>query len=161
MVQDRLGVFLFLVFFLISPSQSPARGERDPPPKNRTIMFYPIMVPQFGQLESFLLEFKPVSPGLGFCCHSDKMFSNHYLKTIMNLTLTFFVFCCYIKQLSFLHLFFLINLFILFLAALGLHSCTRAFSSCGKRELLRCGMRASHCGGLSRCGARALGMQAQ
>ena len=28
------------------------------------------------------------------------------------------------------------NLFILFLAVLGLHCCTRAFSSCGSRGLL-------------------------
>ena len=32
--------------------------------------------------------------------------------------------------------FFLINLFILFLAALGLRCCARAFSSCGERGLL-------------------------
>ena len=47
--------------------------------------------------------------------------------------------------------FFLINLF-LFLAALGLHGCTRAFSSCGEQ--------ASHCGGFSCCGARAVGARA-
>ena len=40
----------------------------------------------------------------------------------------------------------------LFLAVLGLRCCVRAFSSCG--EL------ASHCGGFSCCGARALGAQA-
>ena len=58
--------------------------------------------------------------------------------------------------------FFLINLFIyLFLAALGLRCCTRAFSSCGKRGLLFVAVRglpivvASLC-----CGARALGVQA-
>ena len=46
-----------------------------------------------------------------------------------------------------------IYLFIyLFVAALGLHCCTRAFSSCGKR--------ASHCGGFSCCGSWALGVQA-
>ena len=53
------------------------------------------------------------------------------------------------------HSFFLINLFIyLFLAALGLRCCTRAFSSCGERGLLFV-VRASHCGGFSCCGARA------
>ena len=37
----------------------------------------------------------------------------------------------------------------LFCAALGLYSCAWAFSSCG--------VRASHCGGFSCCGAQALG----
>ena len=57
---------------------------------------------------------------------------------------------------------FLINLFIyLFLAALGLHCCAQAFSSCDEQGLLfRCGVQASHCGGLSCCGARALGVRA-
>ena len=37
----------------------------------------------------------------------------------------------------------------------------RAFSSCGERGLFFiCSVRASHCGGFSRCGARALGTQA-
>ena len=49
-----------------------------------------------------------------------------------------------------LHLF--LKYFILFLAALGLHCCTQAFSSCG--------VRASHCSGFSCCGARALGARA-
>ena len=40
----------------------------------------------------------------------------------------------------------------LFLAALGLRFCTRAFSSCGAQ--------ASHCGGFSCCRAWALGAQA-
>ena len=56
-----------------------------------------------------------------------------------------------------LFLFFLIGLYLLFiyflsLAALGLCCCTRAFSSCGER--------ASHCGGFSCCGAWTLGTQA-
>ena len=42
-------------------------------------------------------------------------------------------------------------------AALGLCCCMWAFSSCGKKGLLAsCGVRASHCGGLSCCRARAL-----
>ena len=41
----------------------------------------------------------------------------------------------------------------LFLAVLGLRFCARAFSSCGER--------ASHCRGLSRCGAQAPDAQAQ
>ena len=46
----------------------------------------------------------------------------------------------------------------LFLAALGFRCCTRAFSSCsGGGATLRCGAQASHCGGFSCCGARALG----
>ena len=51
---------------------------------------------------------------------------------------------------------YLINLF---LAALGLHCCTWAFSSCGERGLLFIA-RASHCSGFSCCRARALGAQA-
>ena len=54
-----------------------------------------------------------------------------------------------------------INLFIyLFLAALGLRCCARAFSGCGAWAALRCGAQASHCGGFSCCGTRALGAQA-
>ena len=54
---------------------------------------------------------------------------------------------------------FLKNLCILlFLAALGLHCSVRAFSSCAERGLLCiCGVWASHYGGFSCCGARALG----
>ena len=59
-------------------------------------------------------------------------------------------------------LFFLVNLYIyLFLPALGLCCCTRAFSSCGERGLLFVGgEQASHCGGFSCCGTRALGARA-
>ena len=39
---------------------------------------------------------------------------------------------------------------------LGLRCCVRAFSSCGKQGLLCCSARASHCGGFSCWGARAL-----
>ena len=35
-----------------------------------------------------------------------------------------------------LNFFFLLNLFIYFLAALGLRCCTQAFSSCGEKRLL-------------------------
>ena len=46
----------------------------------------------------------------------------------------------------------------LFLAALGLRCCMRAFSSCGERgATLCCGARAPHCGDFSCCRARALG----
>ena len=64
----------------------------------------------------------------------------------------FLVFCFFLK----------IHLFIyLFMAALGLCCCVRAFSSCGERgATLCCGAQASHCGGFSYCGARALGAQA-
>ena len=46
---------------------------------------------------------------------------------------------------------FFFKLFIyLFLAALGLHCCAQAFSSCGERgATLRCNEQASHCGGFS------------
>ena len=42
-----------------------------------------------------------------------------------------------------------------FMAALGLHCCSRAFSSCGERELLFVVV----CSGFSCCGARAVGAQ--
>jgi len=42
--------------------------------------------------------------------------------------------------------------FLFFLAALDLHCCSQAFSSCGKWGLLsRCGTRVSHCSGFSCC----------
>ena len=48
-----------------------------------------------------------------------------------------------------------------FLAVLGLHCCTQAFSSCRERGLLSsCGAWASHRGGFSCCGAQALDTQA-
>ena len=46
------------------------------------------------------------------------------------------------------------------MAVLGLCCCARAFSSCGEQGLLCCGAWASHCGGFSPCGARALGTRA-
>ena len=58
-------------------------------------------------------------------------------------------------------LFYFIYLFYLFLAASGLHCYARAFSSCDEQgTTFRCGARASHCGGFSRCGSQALGTQA-
>ena len=55
-------------------------------------------------------------------------------------------------------LFFTNNFLSVFLTALGLHYCLRAFSSLGKWGLLvGCGVRASHCGGFSCFGAQALG----
>ena len=59
---------------------------------------------------------------------------------------------------------FLLHIYILFiylfLAALSLHCCTQAFSSCSERGLtLCCSVWASHCGGFS-CGAWALGTRA-
>ena len=54
--------------------------------------------------------------------------------------------------------FFLVIFIFLFLAALGLRCCARALSSCGELgATLRCSAWASHCGGFSCCGARALG----
>ena len=47
-------------------------------------------------------------------------------------------------------------IFIYFLAALGLRCCAQAFSGAA----LRCRAQASHCGGFSCCGARALGPRA-
>ena len=45
-----------------------------------------------------------------------------------------------------------------FLAVLGLHCCTRAFSSYSEWRLLSsCGAQVSHCGGFSCCRARVLG----
>ena len=62
-------------------------------------------------------------------------------------------------------LFFFLNKFIyifnLFLAALDLRCCTWAFSSCVEQgATLLCSVQASHCGGFSCGGARALGTQA-
>ena len=48
-------------------------------------------------------------------------------------------------------------IYLLFLTSLGLCCCSRAFSSCGERGLLFVACWASHCGGFSWCGARALG----
>ena len=60
-----------------------------------------------------------------------------------------------------IYLFIYLFLFIYLLAVLGLHCCTRAFSSCGERgAMLHCGAWASHCGGFSCCGARTLGARA-
>ena len=47
----------------------------------------------------------------------------------------------------------------LFVAALSLCCCLRAFSRCGEQgPLCSCGMQASHCSGFSCCGAWALGL---
>ena len=48
----------------------------------------------------------------------------------------------------------------LFLAVLGLCCCVRASSSCRERGLLFFVVQASHCGGLSHCGAWAVGTRA-
>ena len=51
----------------------------------------------------------------------------------------------------------------LFLSALGLRCCARAFSSCGEQGLLFVVVHrrlTSHCRGFSSCGARALGARA-
>ena len=54
-----------------------------------------------------------------------------------------------------------LNNFIYFGAVLGLGYCTWAFASCGKWGLLSsCGAQASHCSGLSYCGAEVPGMWA-
>ena len=67
------------------------------------------------------------------------------------------VICCLFLKYKFVYLFFIY----LFLAALGLHCCTWAFSSCSEwgGVTLCCGAQASHCGGFSCCGAWALGMR--
>ena len=52
------------------------------------------------------------------------------------------------------------TLLFLFWAALGLHCCSRAFSSCGEQRLLSsCSAGTTHFDGFS-CGAQALGAQA-
>ena len=57
--------------------------------------------------------------------------------------------------------FFFLNRFIyLFLAALGLRCCLRAFSSCSERGLLFVAVRGLLIAVASRCGARALGARA-
>ena len=64
---------------------------------------------------------------------------------------------------SFFFFLIFIYLFIyLFMAVLGLRFCARAFSSCGKRGPLFIAVRgATHCRGLSCCGAQAPDAQAQ
>ena len=71
--------------------------------------------------------------------------------------------CCFIKLLlksvkrkTEKHTFIL---FFFFLAVLGLHCCTWAFSSCGERGLLCCNAQASHHGGflLQSTGSRCMG----
>ena len=53
-----------------------------------------------------------------------------------------------------------ICLFVCFLAVLGLHCCTQAFSRCREQALLsHWGVKTSHCGGFSCCRAQALGAQ--
>ena len=65
------------------------------------------------------------------------------------------------KVVSFIFLIYLFILFnFLFLAVLGLHCCTRAFSSCGERGLLFIAVHGLLMVGASRCRARALGAQA-
>ena len=57
--------------------------------------------------------------------------------------------------------FILVKFVYLFLTALGLRCCARAFSSCGEGgTTLRWGEWASHCGGFSCCGAWAVAMRA-
>ena len=46
------------------------------------------------------------------------------------------------------------------MSVLGLHCCTRAFSSCGEWGLLFIVVRGPHCSGFSCCRAQALGAQA-
>ena len=76
--------------------------------------------------------------------------------------LSFFCFCLIL----FIYFYLFIYLIYLFLAALGLRCCVRAFSSCNEQGLLFIAVRglliegASHCGGFSCCGARALGTRA-
>ena len=54
-------------------------------------------------------------------------------------------------------LLFVFTILFIYLAALGLHCCTQAFSGHGKQELpFCCGARASHYSGFS-CGAWVLG----
>ena len=53
--------------------------------------------------------------------------------------------------------FFEVYLFIYFLAALGLHAVCGLSLVMASGDTVRCGAWASHCGGFSCCGARALG----
>ena len=67
---------------------------------------------------------------------------------------------CNRENLLFLFLKFIL-LFIFLLAALGPYCCVRAFLQLRRAgATLRCGARASHCGGFSCCGAQALGVWA-
>ena len=57
-------------------------------------------------------------------------------------------------------LFYFLSFIYLFMAALGLCCCARAFSICGEQGLLFIAVRRSHRDGFSCCGAWALGTQA-
>ena len=68
-----------------------------------------------------------------------------------------FFFLIFIYSFIFYFLFFKIIFIYLFLAALGLRCCVRAFSSCGERGLLFVAVRGLLIAVASRCGAWALG----
>ena len=80
---------------------------------------------------------------------------NHDEQWIRFLQILLFLFC----PLFFLNKF--IYFIYLFLAALGLRCCVRAFSSCGERGLLFVAVRGLLIVVASRCGAWALGARAQ
>ena len=57
-------------------------------------------------------------------------------------------------------LFLSLSFIYVFLAVLALHCCPQAFSSCGEQgPPSGYGAQASHCSGISRCAANALGLQ--
>ena len=91
----------------------------------------------------------PISGG-----HNSTIFTDQAILPFI-FRICFFV-CLFFILFIYLNLF--IYLIYLFLAALGLRCCTRAFSSCKRAgATLHCSARASHCGGLSCCRARAPG----
>ena len=81
--------------------------------------------------------------------------SQHRYLVIFTKFLTCSIICFFRCVLFFFFLVIYI-FFYLFMAALGLRCCGRAFSSCGERGLLFVAW-ASHCGGFSCCGAWSLG----
>jgi len=85
------------------------------------------------------------------------------ISDVKNVFMSYLIICisswekCLFKSfVHFLIFFFLRFIYLLILAALGLHCCVWAFSSCGKWGLLFCGVQASHCGGFCCCRAQAL-----
>ena len=94
----------------------------------------------------YLLSFFSLFWGC-FCCSFFVPFVSFVLfpgdlMTIFSAMFGFLSFIC-------VCIFFFFNLFILFLAVLGLRCCARAFSSCSEWATLCCGAQASHRGGFS------------
>ena len=81
--------------------------------------------------------------------NNNPLIASH-IQTVFRYLQLFCFFFSFLKKLLSIYL---------FLAALGLHCCTWAFSSCGEQGLLFIAVRGLLCGGVSCYGAQALGAQ--